>query len=167
MRKTLALGILLALPGCGGDSSPAAPPAPPPTTLPARAAITVTFNPDPVVAVPNTGSNSGQFPYAYTFTMTIRETAGLSGNVNFWTETLVNPVTGQLSQTQTFGADRVIALGGTNHLAPMGSIQIVRTAVYNPGGNSGTGRGINIKIVVQVGDDKGNIINAEGTIRIV
>jgi hypothetical protein len=61
---------------------------------------------------------------------------------------------------------KVRARAGTNHLAPMGSLQIVLADIYNHG-NSGTGRGINIKIVVQVGDDKGNIINAEGTIRIV
>jgi len=170
MRMLWAIGLLAVLPlaACGGSDSPTTPAAPPPTTLPPRSVVTVSFNPDPVVATPNADpATSSQFPFAYTYTMTIRETAGLSGNVNFWTEALENPVTGQFSQTRTFGADRVAALAGTNHLDAMGTLRIVRTNVYTPGGNSGTGRAITIHVVVQVGDDKGNTINSEGVIRIL
>ncbi|HKC12546.1 MAG TPA: hypothetical protein VKI41_10975 [Vicinamibacteria bacterium] len=166
MRRLIAAGVLVLLPACGGGSSPTAPAAPPPTTLPPRAQITVTFTPDPVVATPATGTDPTR-PFHATYTMTIRETSGLSGNVNFWNETLENPVTGLFSGTVSFGADRVIALAGTNHLQAMGSLNIARSYDYGPGGNSGTGRGVISHVVVQVTDDKGNVINVEGTIRII
>lgn len=159
MRLTLAVLALCAT-ACGGDSVTGVPAYTQPLP-PDRASISVEFTPEPAVAVPS--GNGLRADYV----MTIRENAGLGGAVNFWNEELVNPVTGLHSVTTNFGADRVIAAAGTNRIQARGALTIQRALTYNPGGTAGTGRAVNVNVVVQVTDDNGNVHNVRATARIL
>ena len=101
MRRLMLLALAIAMPGCGGNKTTTAPTivAPPPTTLPPRSAITVSFDPDPVIAV---ATGESDFPWRATYTLIIRETAGLPCNLNRWDETLMNPVTNLQAPTRTY-----------------------------------------------------------------
>lgn len=163
MLRRLALACLaVGLPACSKDS-PTTSTAPPPTTLPARSVISVAFDPTPVIALP---SSDPARPFRAMYTMIFRETAGLACNVNLWTETYFNPVTGLRSNTVQFGAGDVVRLGGTNHLPASGTLRLTRDVNYSPGGTSGTGRAIDVEVAVQVIDANGNTINATGTVRV-
>lgn len=164
MRHVLTgLVFLGLLPACGGGGSGA--PTPPVTTPPPqRALVTVTFTPDPVVALP---SGNPDFPFTATWTMTIREGAGLGANVNFWNETLFNPGSMLQGGTRNFGADQVILLAGSNRLQPNGTLTISRTSTYRPGGTTGTGRAVDVRVVVQLTDDRSNVLNVEATLRVI
>ena len=48
--------------------------------------------------------------------MTVTETSGVSGNVNFVNARLRHTATGAQSQPLNYGADRVISAAGTNHV---------------------------------------------------
>lgn len=162
-RRTLLAGGLVALAGCGGNDTPTNP-GPPPTTLPARAAITVSFDPDPVIAE---ASGNAQFPWRYTYTLIVRESAGLACNLNRWEETLINPVTNLQAAPSTYGVAEAQRLAGSNFIAAMGTLRIPRGGLYSAGGSAGTGRQVNHRTVVQVIDAAGNTINADNTIRIL
>lgn len=163
LSRAALYAVALGAVACGSDS-PTAPAGPPPTTLPARSAITITFEPDPVIA---SASLDPQFPFAYAYTMIIRETAGLPCNLNRWDETLINPVTNLQAPPRTYGVADAQRLAGTNFIAAMGTLRIPRTNTYNPGGTAGSGRQVNYRTAVQVIDANGNTINADNTIRIL
>jgi hypothetical protein len=161
-HELIVLFSMLGLAACTGDitAPPALPAAPPP-----RAAIALTTSaPMPAIA---TVSSNPSLPFHATYSFTIHETAGVSGNVNFWSETVMDPVTGLAGPALNFGADRVIAAAGTNHLNANGSLTITRSFDYGPAITGGAGRAINVNTVVQVADDKGNVFNALIVIRIV
>jgi len=83
MRTMTALAGLCAIviAGCGGGGSTSAPSAPiaTPTPQATRAEVTLTVSPPTLVAKPN---NDRTYPWLVEWTLVLRETAGLGGNVN-------------------------------------------------------------------------------------
>jgi hypothetical protein len=168
MRRLVALTALL-LPACGGGSTnPTAAAAP---VTPARADIVVTADPNPVIAeecrtAANNVCGTSTNQFVATTAITIREAAGLGGNVNFINVTLRDVTTGIAGNTLNYGADEVARrAGGTNHINALGSLTVrnvgvVYTLPFN-------GREATMTITVSFGDDKGNTINNVITVRVV
>jgi hypothetical protein len=168
MRKTLALGILAALPSCGG-SSPSAPVGPPPTTLPSQGSFTASFSPSPIIAQDCTpalcGSSTNRF--LATGALTITESAGLAGNVDFVLLTLRNATTGVELTPVTYTANDMISRSstGSNHIPANGSITIRPLGIIYTlsfGGRQGT-----LTYAIQVTDDRGNRHNLVVTVQVV
>jgi len=152
---------------CGDDASSSRSPtsfSPPPVSTPpppSKARIAIAISPNPVIAELATDS---EFLFRYEFTVTVSETGGVGGNVNFINETVtISTSGGQLSPLNR-GAGDVIRSAGTNHVKP-GSKLVV------PLGTLLTVRGIGevmSNIDLDFKDDLGNAMTASAdfTIRL-
>ena len=120
----------------------------------------MTKTPNPVIA--GTGSQGFQFTVA--FNLTVTESAGVGGNVNFVNVTLRNTTTGLELNTINFNATDVLNRAGTNHIAGRGTLNIPLSVVYTLalGGRQAT-----MTIAVQFGDDAGHLTNQTLTVPIV
>src|SRR5262245_35270049 len=84
-RAPLLLALLLALPGCGFEGDLPTPPTPPsPPVPPTQAGILLSLSSSPIVAVPAA-------PWSAAWTLTVRETSGIGGNIQLVRATLVDP----------------------------------------------------------------------------
>jgi hypothetical protein len=148
----LALAGALVFAGCGGGGggTPAAPgtPAPTPAT---RAAVTVSVDPTSPVAQP-TGDR--EYPWRVEWTLVLRETAGLGGNVNYVDVGFVNSFGFETTSALNYGADVIIRRAGRNHLDARGELQVPLSMVYRADGFGG--RTITLKNAVSFTDDRGN-----------
>lgn len=168
MRKLSALGLLavLSLPACGG-SSPSAP-ATPPSTLASRGVFVATASPNPIIAQDCTPALCGESTnrYAAVTAVTVAESAGLGGNIDFINVTLRNATTGVEPNTLNYGADEIARrAGGTNHVQGSGSLTVKDIgALYTLalGGRQAT-----MTIAVQVTDDRANRSNLIVTVLVV
>jgi hypothetical protein len=155
MRTNQALaGVCAALiSGCGGGGSTSAPSTPVTTTPPAatRAEVTVTVSPPTLVAKPN---NDRTYPWLVEWTLVLRETAGLGGNVNYVNVGFVNSFGFETPSALNYGADEVIRRAGTNHLAARGELRIPLGMIYTADGFGQ--RTITLKNAVSFTDDRGN-----------
>jgi hypothetical protein len=152
--KTALAGVCaFLLAGCGGGRSTSAPsaPVPTPTPIPTRAEVTVTVSPPTLVAKPN---NDRNYPWLVEWTLVLRETAGLGGNVNYVNVGFVNSFGFETPSALNYGADVIIRRAGTNHLEPRGELRIPLGMVYRADGFGQ--RTITLKNAVSFTDDRGN-----------
>jgi hypothetical protein len=152
-RMTLLLATLL-LGACGGSSSSAtAPTVTPPTPPPVadRAQVGVSVSPESPVAYPTGRSD---YPWAVDWTLVLRETAGLGGNVNYVDVSFVNNFGFETKGALNYGADEIIRRAGTNHLAARGELRIPLSMIYRADGYGG--RTILLKNAVNFTDDHGH-----------
>jgi hypothetical protein len=91
---------VLATVGCGGGSTSA--PSAPPTPVPTRAEVTVTVSPPTLVAQVN---NDRTYPWRVDWTLVLRETAGVGGNVNDVSVGSVNSFRFETPTGLNYGAD--------------------------------------------------------------
>jgi hypothetical protein len=150
----VALAVtLLAFTGCGGKDDPTAP-------TPTAAVFNVTQSPNPIIA----GTGSQGFQYTAAFTISVTESAGVGGNVNFVNVTLRNVTTGVELNTVNFTATDVFNRAGTNHIAAKGTLNIPLSVIYSLalGGRQAT-----MTIAVQIGDDAGHTTNQSFTVSVV
>jgi hypothetical protein len=144
--------------GGGGDSgtSPTSPTTPTPTPPTAsRANISASIAPNPMSAQ---ASGDAEFPWLVEFTVNVRETAGLGGNVDFINVTLRNPATGGETRALNYGANEVAErAGGTNHINARGSLTVPISIRYRLAG--GARRAVVIT-EIRFTDDRGNVMNA-------
>ena len=156
--KVLSALLALALPvfgGCGGGSS-AAPSVVTPTPLPVadRAVVTMTL---PTGFVTPTPSGDPDFPFLAQWDATLMETAGLGGNVNFYTIGFG----GSTFPPIEFDVNWVIRAGGTNHLQARGSLKIPMAIEYR----LGFGQTVAVEeITVDFTDDHGHNMQLKGTV---
>ena len=160
--QAMAVASLLA--GCGGGggstpSAPAAPPAPPPA---ARAVLTVDITPTSPVAQP---SGEPAFPWRVTWTIALRETAGLGANVNFVDVSFVNSFGFETPGALNIGASQITQLAGTNHIPARGQLLIPLGITYRADGFGG--RSITLKNAISITDDRGNNMNLGATATVV
>lgn len=165
MRKPIALVFLcvLTLPACGGNSNPGAP-TPTPTPAPTQAVVVATVTPTPVVAVPISQratfcAPNPDWQFVAAWTTTVRETAGLGGNVNFINVTAQNALGFALFGPINFDANYVIRRAGTNHVSGGGQITLSDMGMcyfLNTGLSS-----LHVVQVVNFTDDRGNVMNIQ------
>jgi hypothetical protein len=126
---------------CDETTSPSSSPPPPP---PRVANLSVSVDPESVVATP---SGDPDYPWAGSFHVRIAESGGLSANVNF-----INLVSGDV--TLNFGAREVEALAGTNTVAANGTLS-VPIPIRFTGGPEGTAGAFLARVVVNLTDATG------------
>jgi len=152
MRKTLiALALIAGLAGCSDDNeddagNPVSPDAPPATI----ALVTATANP---VFVTAAATGDPDFPWAISWVTTVRETAGLSAQVNRISVFLIDV------KAVYDGAN----LGGSPQIAANGTSSFNQTLFYSL---PDAGRLAVVSIIVDLTDSKGNKIQAAAQLRI-
>ena len=164
MNALLTAAGLFIFAGCGGggggSTAPTAPaPAPPPA---ARAVVTLDITPASPVAQP---TGDPMFPWRVSWTLTLRETAGLGGNVNFVDVSFVNSFGFQVPNALNYGASEIIQRAGTNHIAARGQLQVPLSMVYRADGFGG--RTITLTNAVSFTDDRGNSMMLGATATVV
>jgi hypothetical protein len=154
---------LLALAGGGGESSS---PSRTATTTSApvaasRASYSISITPSPIPAQPSTEPD---FDWLIRFTVTIVESSGLGGNVDFVNAVLRDGATGAILPGVNFGAQDVISRAGTNRVEARSQLQIPLGVVYNVSGGSSAGT---LTVDAQLTDDRGNVqrLSANALIR--
>jgi hypothetical protein len=166
MRRHFALGflIVLTLPACGGSSSPTTP-TPTPTPVPTLAVVVATVTPTPVLAVPirqrpTFCPPNPDWQFVAAWTTTVRETAGLSGNVNYINVIARNALGFDLFPAPiNFDVNYVIRKAGTNHVNGGGQITLTDMGMcyFLTTGLSS----LHVVQVVNFTDDRGNVMNIQ------
>jgi hypothetical protein len=148
MRRTALLGLALLgalfFPACGEDTG----------TLPnvGRAALVISVTPNPV---PPTFNNlTGVVSIGYTVTLT--ETQGLGGEMQFVAAQVFDPETGLLHGLTYFDGPDLIVFVGSKRVEPGGTLQVPQTMSYAlPDGRTNA----LLAITAQMKDDRENLIN--------
>jgi hypothetical protein len=161
LRKSfLALAFAVALlPACNDEETPTNPsatPSPSPTAEATVAEVTVTPNP---VLVPAGATADPQFPWAISWQLTVRETAGIAATVTTIDVYLDGVVL-------TYAGDDLTASSstGSTSLASRGTLTFNESLFYSlPDG----GRLAVVSVVVWLRDQRGNVISQAAQLRIV
>lgn len=149
----LAASLALAALGCGNN--PVTP------TGVARAALTITSSPSPIVAVQRS-------PVGPTFflmwTVNIQETAGQGGEVQEVKASLFDDVTGVLVSVVSFDSDDLTVFVGEKRIEANGSLEVPQQLSYVlPDGR----RTANLTITVRFRDDRGNTFDQAVLVKVV
>lgn len=151
LRLPLVLLAALLAPACGNDTG----------TIPdvSRAVIQVTVDPSPVP--PSQSSLTGAVSIGYRVTIT--ETNGLGGTVQFVSAQIYDPETGlQVALTYFDSADLVVFVG-SKRVEPLGTLVVPQTSSYIlPDLRTAALLAVN----VQMKDDRENLINQSVLVKI-
>jgi hypothetical protein len=146
-RSSLAalavIGSLL-LPACGEDTG----------TLPGvgRAALAISVTPNPVP--PSQNPLTGAVSIGYRITLT--ETQGLGGNMEFVAAQVFDPETGLLHGLTYFDGPDLIVFVGSKRVEPGGTLEVPQTMSYAlPDARTNA----LLAVTVQMKDDRENLIN--------
>ncbi len=151
MRKLLAvIGFAMVAAGCGGGSptAPTAPPAAAATPTVARAVLSVTQNGTAQLCL----SPTTTFTYRLRVPIQVRETAGLSANINFIRLDLLSAA-GVSLERREIGANTIIAGIGTNIVGPGATNNWAFSIDFNNSDFSSA------RFLFNFGDAKGNSID--------
>lgn len=159
MNPRLVVGVSLCLffVGCGGSSGSSPTPVAVPTPA-QRSVLVATVEPNPVIWVA-AGTRCATQPDLALWTTTIKETAGLSGNVNFINVTARSKTTGLEFNTINYSASDVTSRASTNHINASGQISLSIGICSTLSATQG--RQQTITQVVNFTDDRGNVINVQ------
>lgn len=145
-----ALSISFLLIGCGDDGPTATSPAPLPV-VPEKAAYDISLQPDPVTAGI---SDDPDFLWQYSVTLTLRETAGLSANLDSIFQFHVDLDSGLRTRGFNRGANDIVRIAGTNHLPANRQLSVpLGTLLSLPGGPKQAMVVVELKLT----DSNGNI----------
>ena len=152
------VGILLLGLSCGGTAStPAAP---------TQASITVTVTPNPVTAKrcnPLCVAPSGKvFPFEAAMSVSVQESAHISGNVDFINITPVMADGTELPMLG-YGSDALIQRVTTNHVTPSGIFTFYLAFFYATGGDNPA---LVVNISLQFTDDKGHVLTGAASVNV-
>ncbi len=138
----LLAGALLA-PGCG-SSSP---------TVPgnSRAAITVTVDPSPITGT----QNAATFAVTATYTITLKETAGLGGEVQFISSAVYEPATGRQVALNYYDSTDLVVYQGTKRIEANGTLSVQQSVTYTLADLS---KAADLVVSVQLKDDNTNLV---------
>ncbi len=137
----LLAGALLA-PGC--SSTP---------TVPSgitRAAITITVAPNPVTST----QDATTFAVTGSYTITLQETAGLGGEVQFISSTVYDPSTGAQVALNYYDSTDLTVYQGTNRIAANGELTLQQSVSYTLADHS---KAADLVVSMQFKDDKTNL----------
>jgi hypothetical protein len=127
-----------------------------------EAALALTIVPNPVVAM-NT-LNPTIADYDIRWMVTITETAGVGGDVQFVKATLFDPSTGlEAAQPTLLDSSDLLVIEGTNHLNPKGSLTVSQQLSYRL---ASRGRAALLSIAVEMKDDNGNLIDQSTLVQV-
>jgi hypothetical protein len=149
LLPVLALAVLAS--GCGED----------PLTIgdATRAVIAVSVSPNPVPPSQNVLTGAVSIGYR----ITITESAGLGGVVQFVSAQVYDPETGLLASLTYFDSSNLIVFVGTNRIDPGGTMEVPQTTSYLlPDFRVNALLAIN----VQMRDDRENLINQSILVRV-
>ncbi len=138
----LLAGALLA-PGCG-NSTP---------TVPggiSRAAITVTVAPNPITAT----QDATTFAATGSYTITLKETAGLGGEVQFINSTVYDPSTGAQAALNYFDSTDLVVYQGTKRIEANGELTLQQSVRYTLADHS---KAADLVVSMQFKDDRTNL----------
>ena len=158
LRAIGAAGVFFVTASCGGTAStPAAP---------TQASITVTVTPNPVTAKrcnPLCVAPSGKvFPFEAAMSVSVQESAHISGNVDFINITPVMADGTELPMLG-YGSDALIQRATTNHVTPSGIFTFYLAFFYATGGNNPA---LVVNISLQFTDDKGNVLTGTASVKV-
>jgi hypothetical protein len=159
-RFLIALPLVVGLAGCGDDTnsptSPGSPsPSPSATAEPTIAVVTATSNPSLVAAAV---SADPAFTWQISWVLTVQETGGISGRLNFLQVTIAD------QQVLVLSASGISAVAGSNSVSARGSLQIPLTLQYTlPDG----GKLANVTTTINFTDARGNVLVTSAQLRIV
>ena len=152
LRLPLVLLAALLVPACGGNSSVTNPNV-------SIAVIQVTVDPNPVP--PSQNSLTGAVTVGYRVTIT--ETNGLGGTVNFVSAQVYDPLTGLQVALTYFDSSDLVVFVGSKRIEPLGTLVVPQTAAYLlPDLRTAALLAVN----VQVTDDRANLINQSVLVKI-
>jgi len=149
------LGLLLAGSGCGFEGELPTPPTPPtPPVPPAQAAIALSLSSSPIDAV---AAAAGGSPWSAEWTLTVRETSGVGGTIDFVRATLTEPAGASIGETELDAGQVSEQLGGSSHILGGSNQKIVMSLDFEfpPDVPSG-----NLHVALQLTDDRGNAVSA-------
>jgi hypothetical protein len=138
------VSLALLLPGCGSST--------PTITGVPRAAITLTVDPNPIPPSQNTLTGTVTIGYK----VTITETAGLGGQIQFVSGQVYDPVSGALVSLTYFDSNDLIVFVGKDRIEPSGTLVVPQTASYLFADLSTKAT---LTVNVQMKDDRDNLIN--------
>jgi hypothetical protein len=141
----LACACALALPACSSNTP----------TVPggiARAAITVTVDPNPLTGSQNVLTGVVSVGYK----VVITETNGLGGQVLFVSAQIFDPQTGLQVALTYFDSSDLTVFVGTNRVEAKGTLTVPQTASYVL---PNVAKAAHLTVNVQVKDDHGSLIN--------
>jgi hypothetical protein len=117
---------------------------------PTQAGILLSLSASPIVAVPDS-------PWSAEWTLTVKETSGIGGDIQLVRATLVDPAGALLAQSE-LDADQVKEqLGGSNHLGGGTNQDIPMSLSFDFSPDTPIG---NLSVTVELSDDRGNAVSA-------
>jgi hypothetical protein len=149
------LGLLLAGSGCGFESDlPTTTKPPSPPVPPTQAAIALSLSSSPIDAVV---AVDGSAPWSAEWTLNVKETAGIGGNIDSVRATLADSAGASIAETE-LGADQVSEqLGGSNHIRGGSTQGILLNLNFDFPAETPSG---DLHVTLQLSDDRGNTVSA-------
>ncbi len=143
-RRALPLLLASFLATCSSNTSP---------TTATRAVVTVSVSPNPIISA---RSANPAFDYDIQWTVTITETAGVGGTINFVDSRLFDPATGVAVGSNDLDSTDLLVLTGSNHLAAKGTLSVQQTISYRL---PSRGKAALLAVNVEMRDDNQNLID--------
>ena len=148
------LPLLLFASGCGFDEPlpTASHPLSPPPVPPSQAAIALSVSPSPIDAVPAVEGA----PWSAAWTLEVRETAGLGGNIDFVRATLTDASGRTLAETE-LDVDAVSSQIGSAHIRGAGLVRLQMSLNFEFPSDVLSG---DLHVSLQLTDDGGNVVSS-------
>jgi hypothetical protein len=151
----VVLALLLAVSGCGFEGDLPTPPTPPsPPAPPTQAGLTLSLSSSPIEAEI---SADGSAPWSAEWTLTVQETAGIGGNIDFVRAILADAGGATVAETELDVEQVSEQLGGTNHIRGGSSQQIPMSLSFDFPADTPSA---NLRVTVQLTDDRGHTVSA-------
>jgi hypothetical protein len=146
----LLAGALVA-PGCGSNTP----------TIPniTRAAIEITVDPNPITATQNTAT----FAATATYTINLKETSGLGGEVEFISSAVYEPSTGKQVALNYYDSSDLVVYQGSKRIEANGTLALPQSLSYTL---SDYTKAADLVITVQFKDDRTNLVFASLLVKI-
>ena len=115
-----------------------------------RAAITITVAPNPVTAT----EDATTFTVTGSYTLTLQETAGLGGEVQFISSTVYDPPTGGQVALNYFDSTDLVVYQGTKRIEANGELTLQQSVTYTLADHS---KAADLVVSMQFKDDRTNL----------
>jgi hypothetical protein len=131
------------VPGCG-NSTP---------TIPgniSRAALTVTVEPNPITGT----QNEATFVVTASYTLNVKETAGLGGEVQFISSAVYDPASGAQVSLNYYDSTDLVVYQGSKRIEANGTLTLPQSVTYSLADHS---KPAELVITTQFKDDRSNL----------